>query len=311
MNLIIFSDFDCVLCVEGKIYSIKSGLEKDVPLCKDNAFFAVYPASSGGLENYSFEISKNVKDFNSNNAFAKIYNFNKDNFLLRLHKKHCVNTMITLDKISTLFNDYEVYQGELLNIICGEKVIITRNIVCNKASVSSYNNLVFFELFSGDKNHLIVLNTQNEIVLEDDVFSVEQIAQGFLTLTKFANMQKQGIVKKYQFSNEKLTLTEQYAVYLKNTPKKLYNPLLSKLAFFESVKAKNLSLCKQYLSQELANKISQNHLLKYFGDFDEIYDLSHFYNQNTITVLDNKSGVAKTFLIDMQNQKISNILLLE
>ena len=311
MNLIIFSDFDCILMVDNNSYLIKSGMENNVSLSQDDSFLRVCPTCCGGLCEYSFALTSNINEFNSNNVFAKLYRVDRQNCLLRLYKKQFVSSMVTLDKISTLFNDYEVYQDEKLNIICGGETIITRNLICNRASVTSHNNLIFFELFAGDKNHLIVLNEQNEIILEDDITSIEQTTQGFLSLTKFASMQKQGLVKKYQLSNDKLVLAEEYAVYLKNSPKTLYNTKLTKLAFFESARVKNLSLCKQYLSQELSNKISQNHLSQYFGDFDEVYDLSHLFNQNTVTLVDSKKGKAKTYLIDIQNEKIANISPLE
>lgn len=307
MDLIIVSDFDCVLAFGGSYMQIKGGWETTLQINNESTLICVYPSKSSILSEYSFLLNNNIETFNDDNFFAKIYKINNSHYLLRLYKKYCVQAFATLDRISTIFNDYEVLQDENLIITSGGEKLFTRNIICNSANISTSNNLIFFELLYGKKNHLIVINQNNQILLEDEISSLEHTADGFQTLTKFCDIQKQGVVKKYKLTNESIEKSDEYAVYLKKSAQPLFNPELAKICFFEGVRVGNISLCKQFLSDELAFKLGPTHLQQYFGEFDEIFDFSSMLGRNTITTINSKNGTIKTFRLTINNNLIENI----
>lgn len=320
MKYLLHTNFDCFVKINNQPYKLFAGLDKIISICnaeqaeKENNkmtannsdFFEIYPQSVFGC-GYCFEIEKNSE---FSHPLAKLYKLDSDNAILLLNENEKTEKK-SLSFLSTAENDYELLQSEKLELRCANQPIYKANFIATNGNIDERENLIFVRFENKAEKRLIVLDKQNNILIKDTISSLEYTENGFQTLLVLYDIHKQGLVKKYIVENNSLTLKEEYAVYINSQPKKLANSVYIPLAFFECIRAKNFSLAKKYLNSELNSKITNEHFVAYFGEFDIAIDCSKMFDKNIFALLSNKNKTCKLFEIDYSNNQIQNIVLIE
>ena len=117
-----------------------------------------------------------------------------------------------------------------------------------------------------------------------------------------------GVITTYNFENtfeETLTL-----VYNNSSPIIARHKEIIPYSFFEAIKIKNFKLAKSYLTKELSQRLTNNHLEQFFGEFESIHQtLCPKYNPEEIALIYNTPYKhAKVFVLKLKDNKIENII---
>ena len=302
MKIIFDCEEDCFLKLNEDFFELFCGKQTIIETNNEKCFVQVYFNSADNLPYFfSLKFDKNVT---TNNKNIDIFKINDNCFYVNL-KQNLVRQKQSLAFLSTQFNDYEVLQQSLLCVNASNKPIYESNDFFYKAKLYEKFGLVVCELTGLNLNKLLIFDSQNNLVLEQFFNEIEWQTDSFLIIEKLFDIHKHGVVKKFTVTENDLTLTQKYSVYLNQTPKPLMNKSCFKIAFFECLKAQNLKLAKTYLTQSLKEKITAEHIESYFGSFDKILDTHNLF-ENTITLL-YASGTAKTFKLEVIAGLIDNI----
>ena len=171
------------------------------------------------------------------------------------------------------------------------------------------NNYIIIQANCKDKVYLLIVDT-DYIIQEEKLYNSlelnDMLLKGFL---EQEDMAKHGIIVSYNLSTKPYTVTQE-VVYINNSPTITKNELLLPYAFLEAVKVKNYKLAKHYLSKQLSNKLSEQHLYSFFGDFVDIRQ-NIFTNKNYPVALiygKNNNLHAQLYAFEIQNNKINNII---
>ncbi len=138
---------------------------------------------------------------------------------------------------------------------------------------------------SGEKIQLI----ENQIILNQKT-------------NDFANSQT---FKTFEIVDDRIVEQKSKISYSLSTPQKATNPLLIPIAFLESVKSGDFENAKKYLSNQLQNQASEEHLVEYFGKFINIIPLED--GEFALTFADKVC----IYHFTIENQKICEIDILE
>ncbi len=167
------------------------------------------------------------------------------------------------------------------------------------------NNNFFINILSFKNNTFKNIKTDTcnvfEYSKENKTISLLKEKQGIL---------KHGLVKVFGLTTNAINLKEDYAVYLSKEEKvEIKNKKLIPIAFLECVEAKNFSLAKTFLTEDLKEKISDEHLQEFFGDFSKIEPISLTDNSCKVNLIypENNINVAKNFCLTLKEEKIYNI----
>jgi len=161
-----------------------------------------------------------------------------------------------------------------------------------------------------DKKYLLIVDYQNFAIVHEKVFDMiefdEQVLKGFL---KQEDMAKHGLIVSFDFSTRPVKI-ETKTVYVMSRPQTTNNPLLIPFAFFEAVQIKNFKLARHYLNSTLSNKLDNNHLQQFFGDFLDIRQNVYNKQDNLISLIygNNNNYYVKNYKCEMQNNLICNII---
>ena len=121
-----------------------------------------------------------------------------------------------------------------------------------------------------------------------------------------------GQIQEFAITQNSFEKISEEPVYLHRKPKTV-PPFLTHIAFFEAVREKDFFLAKTYLSDDLAKKLSSQHLQEFFGDFDAIKVLN-VSGQTQIALCKNKSSnfaIASVFSLSISQNKIADINLVD
>ncbi len=152
-------------------------------------------------------------------------------------------------------------------------------------------------------------NNKYKIKTLEEVDILEKQTDKILTYKKLNDIAKHGITKEYNFNSEHIVTTS--LVYANNTPNIVSKIELVPYAFFDAVKSQNYDLAREYLTDELSKKLTDLHLEKFFGKFNFItQSLLKDAKINEIALIykDNNKSIAKIYLVELNHNKISNIL---
>lgn len=267
MNLYFISSKDKIVNYDNKPYFVYAGLKTKID-SQQNSILQVFPMNDF-CNNIPYSINIDNKNLDFDLSFIKSYKINKDNYLIDLQDNKIIKEEV-LASFSNLNSDYEILQKDFASITIANQQIWQKNTIFDGAEIYEKNNYIFFVMSKENEKYLVVLDNVNNIIIEDEITTIEHKENGFQTLLILNDIQKQGKVKKYELVDGELTLTNQFATYLNSVPKRPYSPKCNNIAFFECIKAQNLKLARVYLTNELSNKITLSHIEAYFGDFTKI-----------------------------------------
>lgn len=140
------------------------------------------------------------------------------------------------------------------------------------------------------------------------VGSVEFGESSIRAITNSKTLAGHGQMLNYDITADGFTLTAKEAVYIGKCPR-LVPPFLTHIAFFEAVRENDFLLAKTYLTTSFAEKLSQEHLKQFFGEFDSIKVLNN--GGKTLVALINQQtpnfATARTYCLTFENGKIADI----
>lgn len=301
MNIIFFSHFDALIEFENNSVEIYANNFKKFIISNENVLIKVTPKSLGDCLTYFFKLRVQNSQVFYDCDFVQKIEVNSYIQILILNKNF-IKTDNSTQKLSTIKNDYEVKCLSNVKILCGNQQIISKNICAKSANIYIKNSLIFCEIDLGDLTNLIVFDEMNNVLIDQYITQIEHTTNGFNLLMDFKDIHKQGLVKKYEIKENELVLTSEYPVCIKSKLKEIFNENCNILAFFECIRAKNISLAKKYCTKSLADNMSNNHI-NFFGEFDEIFLLDDL----TVCLLDFKNLKSKTFKLKIYNNLIDNI----
>lgn len=96
-------------------------------------------------------------------------------------------------------------------------------------------------------------------------------------------------------------------VYLKDSAVTTQSKQLLPFAFLEAIKVGNHKLAKEYLSPELKEKTTKQHLTNYFNNLTEIYYNTHFTAQPKVNYTVFCNNKYKNYNFEIVNNKIADI----
>lgn len=140
----------------------------------------------------------------------------------------------------------------------------------NAKVISLDNNFYAINIFSSnDKEKTIIINNEFkcEKIFENAIF--EKTENGFKVLQEVFDIANHGIVSIYNFDNG-LKKIDEYSVYMKNHTLNNFAPKVLPLYFLQCVKANDFSQAKRFLTENIKQKVSNQGIKSYFGDFVDV-----------------------------------------
>ena len=174
-------------------------------------------------------------------------------------------------------------------------------------TIKNTNHLILIEGELGESDFLLVFH-KNSGEFYEFCGNVEITENSIIAVTNAHTLQKHGNLIEYEITEEKLIEKNKESVYLEQKPAAI-PPFLSHIAFFEALKQKDYFLAETFLSEELKESLSKEHLQEFFSDFDSILQISHNGKSKiaTISNQNEKTAEGKLFYLEYENSKISNI----
>lgn len=174
------------------------------------------------------------------------------------------------------------------------------------------DNIFLYFQTKNTKYFTCLINYQNNKYLLQETSEVDLLEEQDNIITTYKNLQdfaSHGEIVTYNFDNE-FSITRELA-YNNPTPYKTKVKEFVPYAFFEALKVNNFKLARYYLTPKLSNKLSNNHLKKFFGNFEKAHQtLSPNFNPEEIALIyyGKQLKYAKLFSIKYDEEnKISNI----
>lgn len=203
------------------------------------------------------------------------------------------------------------------------------NFYCNGVvEIESDNNLLFCENFDFSiKNASVVEldkgyyalnlfsaeNTEKTILINQSFASVmtfdnaifEKTENGFKVLQQLFDIANHGLVQVYQFEDD-IKLVDEYTVYIKNHALNKFSTQVLPIYFLQCVKANDFGEAKTCLADSIRQKVSNQGLKAYFGEF---VDILIFEGGIYLKYLTNtpQNYVTKKCQFALQDGKISKI----
>lgn len=205
-----------------------------------------------------------------------------------------INLLISNDETS------HIYLYDNGKIVLNKTIDILKNVEVEKIN----NNLVIKGYFENQNYFLLVINLDNyDIVIEETCDSIEKANNKLKLIKSVKDLACHGKVSTLDLDTNKV---EEYNVYLNPEPTITNNRYLIPLAFLESLKIKNYTLAKSYLSPTMQNaEIDQFN--EFFGEIKNIYfDRHNYQNKNVFYTVFSKKYVSYEFIL--KNNKIEEIL---
>lgn len=174
-----------------------------------------------------------------------------------------------------------------------------------KEKLISYD-ISFIEKFivvygaSEDCDYILIYNKIDNNVFCYSANSIS-LDKNIIEIKKYQNdIAKHAIKIVLELNGDCVNEKEYSLFYEKGEPILTQNEKIIPIAFLESVKIRNYSLAREYLSGGLAKKLSDKHLKKFFGNISEII----YHNLSYITK--NEQGFIE-YGFDIEDKKIVNI----
>lgn len=312
----ILSKFNAVINIESKKYFVEDG--KDLILQTDlmnNLNLEVFPKNpvveNKRLLPFVVCLQNDMGKLSTNSFLADLVKFDLENYQLIL-KEYCVHLQ---KNVAHEFNNGTIadvsLNGELILKVNNEaafKKLFNTSIETTNFIELKNNFFAVLVLKENNEGVVFVFDADNKLVLEKSANKIEITDDGFQILQIFNDVTKNGLVNKYKI-NETLEMMEEYAVYLKDGPKEINNKRIVPIAFLQCIKAKNFEYAKTFLSSDLEQKVTEDNLSAYFGEWNEI--CTNYLNKNTFNqfalIYGEENKFAKIFNFKIENDLITNI----
>ncbi len=312
----ILSKFNAVINIESKKYFVEDG--KDLILQTDlmnNLNLEVFPKNpvveNKRLLPFVVCLQNDMGKLSTNSSLADLVKFDLENYQLIL-KEYCVHLQ---KNVAHEFNNGTIadvsLNGELILKVNNEaafKKLFNTSIETTNFIELKNNFFAVLVLKENNEGVVFVFDADNKLVLEKSANKIEITDDGFQILQIFNDVTKNGLVNKYKI-NETLEMMEEYAVYLKDGPKEINNKRIVPIAFLQCIKAKNFEYAKTFLSSDLEQKVTEDNLSAYFGEWNEI--CTNYLNKNTFNqfalIYGEENKFAKIFNFKIENDLITNI----
>lgn len=312
----ILSKFNAVINIESKKYFVEDG--KDLILQTDlmnNLNLEVFPKNpvveNKRLLPFVVCLQNDMGKLSTNSSLADLVKFDLENYQLIL-KEYCVHLQ---KNVAHEFNNGTIadvsLNGELILKVNNEaafKKLFNTSIETTNFIELKNNFFAVLVLKENNEGVVFVFDADNKLVLEKSANKIEITDDGFQILQIFNDVTKNGLVNKYKI-NETLEMMEEYAVYLKDGPKEINNKRIVPIAFLQCIKAKNFEYAKTFLSLDLEQKVTEDNLSAYFGEWNEI--CTNYLNKNTFNqfalIYGEENKFAKIFNFKIENDLITNI----
>ncbi len=157
-----------------------------------------------------------------------------------------------------------------------------------------------------NKDYLLLLDKLGNIVFEDCADLIELTNNTISTLNKMQDIAKHGFVSIYKVEENNISLTEQYTVFLNQTPIYTKNKYCISTAFLEALNINNLKLARYYLSDELNATLNDQQLTSFFGDYTE-FEPNFLLDANNSVFFVYNSNMVKIYNFEIKENKIVDI----
>lgn len=317
-------NFPCVLAYlstqknlnKNKIYTF---------ILKDKTTLSFYPNDDNTTNALPFSceidpLSEGLLKTGRNNL--TVTNFPNNNFLLEVNpfifssnsamlglKTKTVRTQNITHTITYFSNNNLNFRIENNNSFLD----FSNNCKVTELNIKAKNENIF--LYFGTKNnkhftcHICYKNNKYFLQDTNEVDLLEEQNDTIITYKNLHDFASHGEITTYSFANEFSKKTE--LAYNNSTPYKTKVKEFVPFAFFEALKVNNFKLARYYLTPKLSSKLSNNHLKKFFGNFEKAHQtLSPIYNPEEIALIyyGKQNKYAKIYSIQFNEEnKISNI----
>lgn len=334
-ELYITSEIEGLLYIDGKIVAKLDKFGKALPIkydSKEQSVLSIYPIDSTQSvykKNipYSIRLKTEENKLICESKNIKLINYGHQIYELIFLPNYIYYAKILLTKnipysdsqinITLITNYHSKLKIELKNktieFNCKQfldhfdayiKNINNRDYLIITSNVENLDYLIFFVI---DENNLFKLAE----ILND---KIELSGEIILCMNKLRDMNKHIIVTKYKILDKKIIKIEKYLSKLdknnKNSEKIEFIPYI----FMENIKVKDYEKAKEYLSEELKNTLTNNHLKKYFGEFVDIKQplQDHLKSNYVALIYKNQNNyIAKYYKFQFKNNTIYNVDFIE
>ena len=303
-DLRIFANNSFLIEIEKSNYLLEPNEYIEILNCeKPNLLLKIYPIDQINLSiPYCLNLKLDKNKVSCGCLCSKIYDF-KNRVEIYLEPFLIQSNIVLYTNSHTVKNNrYAVACFEDRIKISSLKGEYTYEIQLSSASSFVYENNINILCNFKDKKSLVSFNVVNNVFncINGDKIEIEE--NKVKTLTNFNDMAKHIRVCEYVLKDD--FELENQSLYTKDVEKK--SSSCSKLIpynFFESIKVRDFTQAKTYLSDNLKDNITDEQLLQYFGEFQQIEILSLDPLRYTLY----STNFAKDYEITMQNNKISEI----
>ena len=311
MNIYFNSKTDYYIEIESTGFNLFAGICKKVSISENTFFVKLFPLSKQNIILPSF-VSINLSDENCfvSSSLIKVHKITKDNFCIFVDDNF-TSPFGELNQFSAKSGDYIVSQSQDLEIVVNNQKVFSTPEKFVSCEITEQHNLVFVLLKKLDHQKLLVFDSDNKLLVQDDITLFELTENGFQTLFELSDQAGHGIVKKYLVSESELTLEKQFTVYLEQKPRAMITENAKAIYFFECIKAQNVKLLKKMLSPELSKKITQEHLTSYFGNFERIFYSKEIFGCEAVSLIQTDTFQTKNFKLSFYSGLIDNIEAIE
>lgn len=312
----ILSNFNAMVNIESKKYFVGNG--KDLILQTElvnNLTFEVFPKNPI-VENkrmlpFVVCLQNDMGKLSTNSSLIDLVKFDVENYqlILKAYYVHLQKNVVHEFNNGTIVNVN--FNGELTLNVNNEtafKKLFNTGVETTNFIELKNSFIAVLVLLENNEGIVFVFNAENKLVLEKSANKIEITDEGFQILQIFNDVTKNGLVNKYKIS-ENLEMMEEYAVYLKDGPKEINNKKVVPIAFLQCIKAKNFEYAKTFLSSDLKQKVSEDNLSAYFGEWNAI--CTNYLSKNSVNqfalIYGEENKFAKIFNFKIENDLITNI----
>ncbi len=284
-----------------------------------NLFF--YPEDSNKYLPFCFHLAEENVCGNKN---VKVVTMKNNNIYLIVNPTELLTNIFEIKQKQVNFagTTHMVYYPENskfnVKILCSNTSIeINEEKTISKALLlTNSNSLLLYAPVENSGKHIVLIveyNGKNYIVKKcEEVDLLEKDANFVTTYKKINDLADHAIVNSFEIKNNFFEHTK--IVYNSNHPFITRHKEIIPQAFLEAIKVNNNKLARVYMTNHLSNKLTNNHLKTFFGDFVDIIK-PFFPDENKTEYLltyakdkDKNTFYAKNFIfIFDENNKIANI----
>ncbi len=311
-----YTQFDCILKIDSEETVIKKEKISTFSISKDYIVASFFPLDVG--ENFDAVINLAQSQVFCKNPFLKLIDYSDCNFLIKVSapleqapKAYSLN----YKKISFGGDMHEIiYSSFDTFLLCiknsHDKLVLTNNDFIGVTTFRfSQNHLLFYSKTTKNNYILGQIDYKNKKYVKKIFKNVDIISEKQNKVTTIKNLCDFGHhAIKTTYNLKDMTFSQQLTST--NSPQVATRLELIPYAFIDAIKVKNFDLARKYLASELSNKLDDDHLSTFFGDFVECFqNIKNDASFNKISLFYGKNQVqnAKIYHFEFDGNKIVNI----